>query len=215
MRAFFAKNTYLKILSILLAISLWFYVTYRGESEISMEVPLEFKNVPSGLEILRQSHRRVTINIQGHEQAIHRLRPSDIHVFVDMSGAKKGENQISLDKDNVLLPQSLKIQRIDPSSIKTVLDETVSRVVSVRPYITGVLDKPYVLTAIKCSPAYVRIEGPKSEVERISLIRTDPIDITGVDDDMTQTVKLNLNGRAIRPEVSEITVTLTIRKGSS
>jgi len=36
-----------------------------------------------------------------------------------------------------------------------------------------------------------------------------------VDEDMTQTVKLNLNGRAIRPEVSEITVTLTIRKGSS
>lgn len=213
MRTFMTKNTSLKILSVLLAISLWFYVSYRGESEMSVEAPLEFKNIPTGMETLRQNIRKVTVNVQGHEQAMHRLRQSDVHVVVDMSGTKKGENQISLDKDNVLLPRTMKVQRIEPSSVKIVLDETVSRVVPVRPYITGSPERPYVLAGIKGSPASVRIEGPKTEVDRITILRTDPIDITGFDDDLTQTVKLNLNGKAIRPDVSEITVTLTIRKG--
>lgn len=207
------KNTSLKILSVLLAISLWFYVSYRGESEMSVEAPLEFKNIPTGMETLRQNLRKVTVTVQGHEQAMHRLRQSDVHVVVDMSGTKKGENQISLDKDNVLLPRTMKVQRIEPSSVKIVLDETVSRVVPVRPYITGSPERAFVLAGIKGSPASVRIEGPKTEVDRITLLRTDPIDITGFDDDLTQTVKLNLNGKAIRPDVSEITVTLTIRKG--
>lgn len=213
MRTFLTKNTSLKVLSVLLAVSLWFYVSYRGESEMSIDAPLEFKNIPTGMEILRQNIRKVTVNVQGHEQAMHRLRQSDVHVVVDMSGTKKGENLISLDKDNVLLPRTMKVQRIEPTSVKVVLDETVSRTVPVRPYITGSPEKPFVLAAIKGSPAAVRIEGPKSEVEKITLIRTDPIDITGFDDDLTQNVKLNLNGKVIRPDVSEITVTVTIRKG--
>jgi len=213
MRTFMTKNTSLKILSVLLAISLWFYVSYRGESEISVDAPVEFKNIPTGMEILRQNLRKVTVNVQGHEQALHRLRQSDVHVVVDMSGGKKGENQISLDKDNVLLPRTMKVQRIEPSSVRIMLDETVSRIVPVRPYITGSPERPFVLSGIKGSPASVRIEGPKTEVDRITILRTDPIDITGFDDDLTQTVKLNLNGKALRPDVSEITVTLTIRKG--
>jgi YbbR domain-containing protein len=144
---------------------------------------------------------------------MHRLRQSDVNVLVDLSSAKKGDNQISLNSDMVSLPRSLKTQRLEPSSIKVVLDETVSRVVSVRPYITGTPEKPFALTGIKNTPATVRIEGPKSEVEKITLLRTDPIDITGFDDDLTQIVKLNLNGKSLRPDVSEIAVTLTIRKG--
>lgn len=213
MRNFLSKNTSLKILSVLLAISLWIYVSYRGESEMSIEALLEFKNIPAGMEILRQSQRKVTVNVQGYEQAMHRLRQSDVHVLVDMSTAKKGDNQISLDKDMVLLPRSLKVQRLEPTAIKIALDETVSRVVPVRPHITGIPEKPFALTGIKNSPASVKIEGPRSEVEKISLLRTDPIDITGFDDDLTQTVKLNLSGKSVRPDVSEITVSLSIRKG--
>lgn len=213
MRNFLSKNTSLKILSVLLAISLWIYVSYRGESEMSIEAILEFKNIPAGMEILRQSQRKVTVNVQGYEQAMHRLRQSDVHVLVDMSTAKKGDNQISLDKDMVLLPRSLKVQRLEPTAIKIALDETVSRVVPVRPHITGIPEKPFALTGIKNSPASVKIEGPRSEVEKISLLRTDPIDITGFDDDLTQTVKLNLSGKSVRPDVSEITVSLSIRKG--
>lgn len=213
MRSFLTKNTSLKILSVLLAVSLWFYVSYRGESEMSVDANIEIKNIPAGMEVLRQNLRKTTVSVQGYEQAMHRLRQSDIHVVVDMSGAKKGENLINLEKDQVLLPRSMKVQRIDPSSVKVSLDETVSRVVPVRPYITGSPEKPFALTAIKGSPATIRIEGPKSEIEKITMIRTDPIDITGFDDDLTQTVKLNLNGKPIRPETSEITVSLTIRKG--
>lgn len=213
MRTFLARNTSLKLLSIMLAVSLWFYVSYRGESEMSLEASVEFKGVPAGSEILRQSIRKVSVSVQGYEQAIHRLRPSDIRVVIDLSGAKKGENTISLDKDNVLLPRSLKVQRIEPPSVKVSLDETAARVIPIRPFITGSPEKPFVLAGIKTSPSTVRIEGPKSEVDRINLLRTDPIDITGFDEDLTQTAKLNLNGKAVRPDVSEVSVTLTIRKG--
>ncbi|BCB97240.1 hypothetical protein JZK55_21620 [Dissulfurispira thermophila] len=202
----------LKILSVALAMSLWFFVTYRGQSEMAIDVPLEFKNVPVGLEILRQSIKKVGLSISGHERLLKTLRPMDVRVIIDMSGAKKGEAVYYFDKDNVIIPRTIKVQRIEPVSVKVVLDESISKTVSVKPYITGSPEKGYVIKSIDVKPSHVEIEGAKTEIARISLLRTEPIDVTGVDADMMQTVKINTNGKNIRTKVSDVTVKISIRR---
>ncbi len=47
MRKFFLENLGLKTAAVLLSMVLWIFVTSRGQSEISIDVPLEFKNIPS------------------------------------------------------------------------------------------------------------------------------------------------------------------------
>ena len=49
MKKLFLENIGLKIASVLLSIFLWVFVTSRGLSEMSLDIPLEFKNVPAGL----------------------------------------------------------------------------------------------------------------------------------------------------------------------
>jgi len=55
-------------------------------------------------------------------------------------------------------------------------------------------------------------EGAKTEIARISLLRTEAIDVTGMDSDMTQNVRINTNGRNIRTKASEVTVKINIRR---
>ncbi len=206
------RNIGLKILSVVLAISLWFYVSNRGESETWVDAQIDFKNVPAGMEILRQNVRKVSVSVQGYEQAVYRLRAADVRVVVDLGNAKKGENSQSLDRDNVLLPRSLKVVRIEPATIKVSIDETTSRTVQVRPYITGTPERPYEVKSAVVKPSMVTIEGPRSEVEKLAVIRTDPVDITGFNEDLVQNVKLNLTGRGLRSESAEVSVSVTIRK---
>jgi YbbR domain-containing protein len=206
------RNIGLKILSVGLAITLWFYVSHRGESETSVDAQIDFKNIPAGMEILRQSVRKVSVSVQGYEQAVYRLRPADVRLVVDLGSAKKGETTQSLDRENVLLPRSLKVLRIEPSSIKVALDETASRTVQVRPYITGTPERPFELRTVTVRPSAVTVEGPRSEVEKLTVLRTDPIDITGFNEDIVQNAKLNLTGRGLRSNVAEVTVSAAIRK---
>jgi YbbR domain-containing protein len=206
------RNIGLKILSVGLAITLWFYVSHRGESETSVDAQVDFKNIPAGMEILRQSARKVSVSVQGYEQAVYRLRPTDVRLVVDLGSAKKGETTQSLDRENVLLPRSLKVLRIEPSSIKISLDETASRTVQVRPYITGIPERPFELRTVTVRPSAVTVEGPRSEVEKLTVLRTDPIDITGFNEDIVQNAKLNLTGRGLRSNVAEVTVSAAIRK---
>lgn len=204
------SNIGIKILAVALAISLWVFVTYRGQSEIVIDVPLEFKNIPKNLELLRQTAKQVSLNISGHERFLKALRPTDVRVFVDLSNAKKGESIYYLDKDNVISPRIVKVVRMEPANVKITFDESTSRIVPVKAYIVGSPEHGYRIKSVDVMPLSIEIEGAKTEVGGIALLRTEPVDVTGIDSDIIQNVRLNTSGRNIRTKVSEVTVKVTV-----
>lgn len=206
------SNIWLKVLSIILAFSLWFFVTYRGQSELSIDVPIEFKNLPAGLEIVRQNVRTTGLNISGHERMLKDLHPKDVRVAVDMSGAKKGEAVYYFDTDNVIMPGSIKVLRIDPSSVKVTVDESVVKVLPVKAPVIGSPEKGYRVTSINIAPTTVEVEGPAAEMSRTTFLRTEPVDITGLDTGITQDAHINTNGRNIRLKKQDIAVTIRIER---
>lgn len=212
MREKIFSNIGLKLLSVILAITLWFFVAYRGQSEMVIDASIEFKNVPAGMELLKQSIRKVSLNIMGHESMLNRLRPADIKVSVDLSNGKRGEATYYFDTNNVIIPSTVKVLRLEPSYIKVTLDESVSKVIPVKAYIIGEPEKGYKITAIHVKPSSVAVEGAKTEIEKIALLRTEPLDITGLDGDIIQNVRLNTNGRNIRMKISEVKVEVHIKR---
>jgi YbbR domain-containing protein len=202
----------LKILSVALAMSLWFFVTYRGQSEMAIDVPIEFKNMPKGLEILRQNIKTVSLNIRGHERLLKGLKPMDARVIVDLADAKKGEATYYFDKDNIEIPRTIKVLRIEPVSVKVAIDELIKKTVPVKAHITGMPEWGFKVRFITVNPSSTEIEGAKTEVARIAVLRTEPIDITGLDTDIIQTVKVNSSGRNVRAKTTEVTVRIAIER---
>lgn len=202
----------LKVLSVFLAASLWFYVNYRGQSDAVIDAPIELKNVPTGMEILKQGAKKASLTIRAHERIIQGVRPSDFHIMVDLSGAKMGENTLNLDERNVVSPRAVKVLRIDPVSVKVTVDEAEAKTVPVRVALLGTPAKGHRVVSTEVTPSTVAVEGPKSEVARVSLLRTEPIEIYGLDSGITQEVRLNLRGRNIRVSTPEVTVKIGIQK---
>jgi hypothetical protein len=67
------ENFGLKISAVLIAVFLWFFVTSRGQSEISLEAPIEFKDIPVDLGISSSSARPSRFD-QGQERFMKRQR---------------------------------------------------------------------------------------------------------------------------------------------
>lgn len=205
-------NLGLKILAVFLATSLWFYVNYRGQSDTVVDAAIDFKNIPRGMEILKQGAKKVSLTVRAHERIIQGIKPTDLHMVVDLANGKKGENSLTLDDDDVISPRAVKVLRIDPPSIKVILDESDSRNVPVRAALVGSPLKGYRVTSTEVTPAIVAAEGPKSEVSKVSLLRTEAIDVSGLDSGFTQEVRVNLGGRNIRLSMPEVTVRINIEK---
>jgi YbbR domain-containing protein len=213
MKKFIFKNFGLKIASIILAIVLWFIASTRGQSEIFIDVPLEFMNIPSGLEMIDSSDKTISLNIKGPEKYIKNIKPLDIRALIDLSKAKKGESTYYITKDNIQLPRSITLVNISPSRVTITTEETVRKSVRVIPIITGVPERGYKMQTNAVVPKNVEIEGIQSEITRIRNIKTESVDITGVKETFAQELKLDLKGKNISVKPNSVTVTVIISRG--
>jgi YbbR domain-containing protein len=217
MKRFFLNNLQLKIASVVIAVVLWLFVSSKGQTEISLNVPVEYMNIPPGLEIIDRTGKIATLVIRGHESMLKNIRQGDVKVVLDMNKAKKGEVIYPLTKDEVRLLRSLRsisVVTIEPASLKLVFDETVSKRVAVRPVITGIPETGYYVESIDVKPNETVIEGAASEVKKINHVRTEHIDITDLTRNFEEQVKIDPVGRHVRMEVDRVDVVIRIARRS-
>jgi len=210
MKKIFLENLGLKIASVLLAIVLWIFVTSRGQAEMSIDVPLEFKDIPVGLEMVNHNIKVVTLTIKGQEGLIKNLKPSDVRVSIDLSKAKKGEGLYYIHRDDIRIPHGLTVTSIEPSVVKVMTAETVTKTVRVVPVVAGEPEKGYHIKSVEVAPQTVIIEGIRSEISRISTLKTEPVDVMGVNETVTQDAKLDTAGRNVRSKTTVVSVRVVI-----
>ncbi|MDP3110506.1 MAG: CdaR family protein [Thermodesulfovibrionales bacterium] len=212
MRKLLLENMGMKIAAVVMAITLWFFVTSRGQSEVSMDVPIELKNIPSGFESVRQGIKIVSVSIKGQERLLRNMKPAAVRVHVDLSKAKKGKGTYYINNEDVKLPSTMTVTNISPSSVMVALEETVIRKAPVQAVVLGTPKKGFFVGSVEVNPREMTIEGARSEVSRIKSLRTEPVDITDMDETSVQEVRLDLGGRNIRTEVQEVNVKVVIKK---
>ena len=177
MRKLLLENMGMKVAAVVMAITLWFFVTSRGQSEVLMDVPIELKNIPSGFESVRQGIKTVSVSIKGQERLLRNMKPAAVRVHVDLSKAKKGKGTYYINNEDVKLPSTMTVTNISPSSVIVALEETVIRTAPVQAVVLGTPKRIFV-GSVEVNPREMTIEGARSEVSRIKSLRTEPVDIT-------------------------------------
>jgi YbbR domain-containing protein len=203
-------NFGLKIAAVLLSMVLWLFVTSRGQSEMSLDVPIEFKNIPAGLEMVSNSAKTVSLNIRGQERFIQYLKLSNIRVPLDLGKAKKGEGIYYINRDDITLPNTVTVTNINPTSVKIVFEETKTKIVKVIPVIIGQPARGYAVKSSTVEPQTVTIEGIQSETARVTLLKTEPFDVTDMNETVTQSGRLDLTGRKIRVKNDTVEIKIMI-----
>jgi YbbR domain-containing protein len=208
------NNLSLKVSAILLSVLLWFFVASRGQSEIALEAPLEFRGIPEELGIISSNVKTVMLTVRGQERFMKTLNASNIRVFIDLSKAREGEGIYHVNKEDVRLPFAISVTNVEPASIKVKLEERVSRSVPVRVSIIGTPEKGAAVSA-SVEPETVVIRGLKSEIKQIRYLVTEDFDITDIKGTVTKSLELDTSGMNIIPEISKVTVKFTYRENKT
>ena len=86
----------LKILSLLIALALWYAVAHDQPAEIALSVPIEFYNTPEHLEISSERIQRAEVRVQGPARILREMTNADIDAVIDLAGARVGEHTFDL-----------------------------------------------------------------------------------------------------------------------
>jgi YbbR domain-containing protein len=175
----FVHNFWLKLVSLLLAIGLWLVVARDPIAEVEMKVPIEFRNLPDSLEIDSASFTEAQIRIRGPERVIHRLQAADVRAEIDLASAHPGERTFDLNSGQVHVPQDVEVVQIIPGQFHLSFDNRETRVVEVRPRVTGNFAGGMRVARVIADPPNVVITGPRRRVDAVEAATTDPVDVSG------------------------------------
>jgi YbbR domain-containing protein len=179
-RRLLTRHFGLKVLSLGVAMLLWWTVAHEPEAQVLMNVPIEFYHVPNDLQFSSEVVPQVQIRVRGPARVLRELAQGDIHPVIDLSGATRGERTYPIRASSIRLPKGAEIEQIVPAQLRLSLDQPRQRVVPVRARITGTLISGFHIVATTVAPATVEIEGPSLRVGLIESAFTDPVDATGV-----------------------------------
>jgi diadenylate cyclase len=180
LRRVFLENFWLKVVAILLAFTLWLKVHRDPITEVAIQVPVEFHNIPPNLEISSDTVYRSTVRLRGPERAIHQLDASEVRAEIDLTGLHPGERTFDVTAEQIQHPRELAVVQIVPSEFHITFDAELKREVPVKPRIMGNFASGYEIGQVVVNPATVAISGPQKHVAAVDAAITDPIDVSGL-----------------------------------
>jgi YbbR domain-containing protein len=195
-RNWITNNWHLKIVSLILAVMLWMAVANQASSEIGLEVPLEYRNIPRQLEITGDMTNTVEVRLRGSSSLSKDINAKDVSTTIDLGKMTRGEKIVPLSPQNVHAPFGAEVIRVNPSSVRFSLERTITKKIPVVP--TYQLPDGYEVGKVEVSPSVVEIEGPESRVNTLDSIATVAIRVDRRQSHVEQTADLDVPDPQIR-----------------
>src|ERR1051326_7648252 len=117
-RHWLTHNWYLKLISLALAAMLWALVATETSSEVGLEVPLEYRNIPPQLEITGDTTNIVQVRLRGSSNVIRDISAKDVSTTIDMSRMRPGDRIVPLSPQNVQAPFGAEVIRVNQSNVR-------------------------------------------------------------------------------------------------
>jgi diadenylate cyclase len=203
MRRFFRRyilhNFGLKLLAVLIATGLWYSVARDPLTEIAINVPIEFHNVPEKLVISTEIIPQAQIRVRGPARVVRQMAQEDIHPIIDLSGVMPGERTFDLTSRQIHMSNEVEVVQVVPSHLKISFDRSARKEVEIKPRVTGSFASGFRILETEVTPQRVEIVGPEQRVKMIENAVTDPVDATGVMGRASFTTNVYIPDPLVRP----------------
>jgi YbbR domain-containing protein len=187
----FGRNKGLKLLSLLLAVALWFAVSGEERTETSLHMALEFANLPTQMAIVGEAPSELQVRIIGPQSIVNRLSESRLTQTIDLANYKSGPHAFYLGPSSFSFPQGVMVIRIQPNPVIVRLSNTISLTLPIRPVLAGNLPEGYELKSVETKPAQVTVSGPEEELESLNFLPTHPIELNHLTESSTMRTDLD------------------------
>lgn len=172
-----SRHKGLKLLSLLLALALWFAVSGEERTEASLHMGLEFVNLPAKMVITGDVPAELQVRVIGPRSIINKLSQTRLTQTIDLSGLKTGPHTFYLGPNSFSFPRGVVVTRIQANPITINLSPTITATLPVKPVLAGSPPEGYELNGVKTRPAQVTVSGPLEELTDLKFIPTHPIDV--------------------------------------
>lgn len=182
LRRIFLEDWGLKLLALAITLSLWFAVTAQNKPG-KLRIPgveLNFLR-PNNLEISNDPPASIEVILNGNKHKLDRISARDLVATLDVRDLRQGDRVVHLSGDRLELelPEGVRLEGCQPSTISLRLEPRIDREVDVEVKVEGKVADGYQLYGVSSTPKRVRLSGPASHVEAILKAPTESLTVSG------------------------------------
>ena len=210
------RNVGLKFLSICIAALLWLVVAGDRVVERALSAPIEFQNLPQGLEIVGEPPEDVDVRLRGPSGTLARLGPGDLSAVIDLRNARPGRRLFHLTASQVRVPYGVDVVQVGPATLPISFENSAIRIVQVRPSLDGQPAAGYEVASVTSVPATVEVVGPEGSLRGLDEAMTEPVSIADAARPIREVVTIGVADPSVRLRTPQTaTVTVQIVPGSA
>jgi len=201
------------VVSVLFVTGVWFSFSRGLESLITLDVPIEYMNRNSTMEILATSQHTARLHLSGSGALIRSVEPGQIQVRLDLDEAQVGENTFVITPDNISLPPGVYLKKIEQPTVAITLDMPSKKELPVQVRWTGRLPENLVLAEATLYPGKVQVIGGSQVLDTVSTIYTEPVSLQDLKESGTLTANLVLDPPSLKIAAgskTRVTVAFTV-----
>jgi YbbR domain-containing protein len=200
----------LKLIAVVAACTLWFFVATSEHSQLALATSVEYVGLGSELVLVGGQRETVDVEVRAVRSVVARLGPETVRVHVDLTGLEPGESVVQLTPSDVQAPPGATVTRITPARLQLTVAPAATGAVTVVPLVRGAPADGYAIQRVQVEPPTVRIKGPRSTIETRGDVSTLPIDVSGSRRSVTQSVGLTLPASTYLTRERTVRVTVEI-----
>jgi diadenylate cyclase len=178
--------------------TIWFSFARGLESLVNLEVPVEFMNRDSHMEIFDVSASSVRLQLSGSGALLKSVRADQVKVKLNLASATPGRNHLIISRDTISLPPGIQLKQVDPQVLIVNVDVPVEKMLPIQPDWTGKLDSNLILEDARMVPDTVKVVGASLMLKDIETIYTEKIPLESITTGGTVTVGLVLQPSSLK-----------------
>lgn len=187
----------LKLISLILAIGLWYYAAGEEDIEVTRPVPLEIRVKNVKMSVLKVSAETLQVTFLTPRALLSDLTSKEITAVHEIGEEAKsaGDYSFRIGSGEIALPSGqIRVKNIVPAAVQVTLDELIVQKLAIKPALGGEAAIGYRAAAeeIQLDPNAILLEGPKGQLEKLDSIPTERIDLVGRIRSFRKTVALDL-----------------------
>lgn len=176
-----------KVLALVAALLLFLFNRFDSLQVRSFSIPLRLVTDTALVPAQDFSHR-VKVTLRGTGDLVSTVTEGDLEALVDYSG-HQGEGvfsaPIQVNRRGAAAESAALEVTVDPLVLNLHLERKVVKTVPVHPNFVGEPSKDYEMSGFQVVPSIITVEGPRSVVDKVTAVSTEPIELRGKTDTFT------------------------------
>ncbi len=164
------ENWPAKLMAIIIAVALWFFVLGAENPQDTRTLTLRVVcvNTPSGTVAISVTPREVEVRVRGRTMLFERSDFERMRLRADLTGAKVGEQTVPMTVSG--LPLGLQVLPGHPTSARVRLDKLIERKRPVQCIKVGEPSSEFVVESATATPEEIKVIGATSVVARVARV---------------------------------------------